>query len=88
MSRIIVRKRAVRYLQRLPKPQKERVKTALRELENKPLEFPGIKQMLGEWAGWHRIRIGDMRVIFWFDEDEDIVYIDHIGYRGDVYKKR
>ncbi len=44
--------------------------------------------MLGEWAGWHRIRIGDMRVIFWFDEDEDIVYIDHIGYRGDVYKKR
>jgi len=87
MSRIIVHRRAARYLRKLPKSYKERIKKTLRQLENHPLEFPNIRQMLGEWAGYHRIRIGDIRVIFWFDESEDIVYIDHIGHRGDVYKK-
>lgn len=42
--------------------------------------------MLGEWAGYHRIRVGNIRIIFWFEKTEDIVYVDHIGRRGDVYK--
>ena len=41
--------------------------------------------MAGDWSGYYRIRIGSTRVIFWFDESEDILYIDHIGNRGDVY---
>ena len=27
-----------------------------------------------------------VHLIFWFDKTEDIVYVDHIGTRGDVYK--
>jgi len=42
--------------------------------------------MAGEWSGYHRLRIGKYRIIYWFDEKEDIVYVDHIGPRGDVYK--
>jgi len=49
--------------------------------------YPGVIQMAGEWTGYQRIRIGDLRVIFWYDEQEDIIYIDHIGPRGDIYKK-
>jgi mRNA interferase RelE/StbE len=30
--------------------------------------------------------VGKLRIIFWFDEKEDVVYVDHIGPRGDVYK--
>jgi mRNA interferase RelE/StbE len=43
--------------------------------------------MAGDWSGNYRIRVGSIRVIFWFDENEDIIYIDHIGSSGDVYKQ-
>jgi mRNA interferase RelE/StbE len=58
----------------------------LKQLENDPLDQPGIKHMVGEWAGYLRLRAGKLRIIYWFDETEDIVYVDHIGPRGDVYK--
>ncbi len=43
--------------------------------------------MAGEWTGYRRVRVGSWRVIYWFDELKDTVYVDHIGPRGDVYKK-
>jgi mRNA interferase RelE/StbE len=86
MSKVIVHRHAANYLQRLPKATKQRIKNILKELEEDPLDQPGIKHMVGEWAGYHRLRVGKLRIIYWFDETEDIVYVDHIGPRGDVYK--
>lgn len=42
--------------------------------------------MVGDWAGYRRVRVGNVRIIFWVDELKNIVYVDHIGPRGDVYK--
>jgi mRNA interferase RelE/StbE len=86
MSKVIVHNHAVKYLKRLPKETREQIKEILKQLENKPLEHSSIKQMYGEWAGYHRIRTGKFRIIFWYDPRNDIVYVDHIGPRGDVYK--
>jgi mRNA interferase RelE/StbE len=86
MGKVIVHRHAVNYLQRLPKATKQRIKNILKQLEKDPLDQPGIKHMVGEWAGYHRLRAGKLRIIYWFDENEDIVYVDHIGTRGDVYK--
>ena len=33
------------------------------------------------------MRIGDVRVILWIDRKLKTIYVDHIGSRGDVYKK-
>ena len=85
MSTVIVHRHAANYLKRLPKESEERIKDILKQLENNPLTYSGIKQMFGEWAGYHRIRAGKLRIIFWFDAKKDIVYVDHIGPRGDVY---
>lgn len=86
MFEVIVHKRAAQYLRKLPKPQKESIKKVLTELRTKPLQKFNIKQMLGEWKGYYRIRIGNIRVIFWIDQEENTIYIDHIGPRGNVYK--
>ena len=86
MSKVIVHRHAARYLQRLPSKSKDRIKAVLRQLAHNPLGHPDVIHMVGEWAGYHRIRVGKLRVIFWFDEKEDVVYVDHIGPRGDVYK--
>ena len=86
MSKVIVHRNAAKYLKRLPKETKDRIKEMLKQLEKNPLNYPGIKQMYGEWAGYQRIRLGKLRIIIWYDSKEDVVYIDHIGPRGDVYK--
>jgi len=86
MSKIIVHRRAANYLKKLPRDRKNRVKKAIEQVGKDLLGLPGVIQMAGEWAGYHRIRLGDIRIIFWYDEKNDIVYVDHIGPRGDIYK--
>ncbi len=86
MSKVIVHRHAVKYLKRLPKSTQQRIKTILKQLEADPLDQLGIKHMVGDWSGYHRLRAGKLRIIYWYDAKEDIVYVDHIGPRGDVYK--
>lgn len=86
MSKVVIHRNAAKYLKRLPEEARTRIKERLKELAQRPLDQPGVKRMLGEWAGYHRLRAGRFRVVFWFDERDDIVYVDHIGPRGDIYK--
>jgi mRNA interferase RelE/StbE len=87
MSKVVIHRRALRYLQRLPQPERERVRAALLRLAEDIVGNPGVIQMAGEWEGYQRIRVGNLRVIFWHDETDDIIYVDHIGPRGDIYKR-
>jgi len=87
MAKVIVHKRAAKYLQKLPKDQREKIKISLKHLENAQGDFLGIKHMAGEWSGYSRIRIGNFRIIFWFDKSQDTIFVDHIGPRGDIYNK-
>ena len=84
--KVVVHRRAARYLRRLPADQKERIKTRLRALAADPLDLPDVQEMKGRWAGYHRLRVGSRRVIFMVDDQDQVVYVDHIGPRGDVYK--
>lgn len=86
MADIVLHRRALRYLQRLPRPDQERVRTSLARLAVDVESYPGVIQMAGEWTGYRRIRLEELRVIFWYDEEIDTLYVDHIGPRGDVYK--
>lgn len=87
MYRIVVHKRAATCLRSLPAPDKERLKNALAVLANDPFTANDVKPMTGQWAGYHRLRQGNRRIVFQVDRDNRIVYIDHIGARGDVYKR-
>ena len=84
---VIVHKRVVRYLQRLSAIQKERIKQSLKILEDGINTRKDIKQMVGDWKGYYRMRVGDIRIIFWIDQELKTIYIDHISSRGDIYKK-
>lgn len=84
--KVVVHRRAARYLRRLSADQKERIKSRLRELATDPMGSSGVREMKGRWEGHYRLRVGSRRVIFFVDDEEQIVYVDHIGPRGDVYK--
>ncbi|MFB3133661.1 MAG: type II toxin-antitoxin system RelE/ParE family toxin [Rhodothermales bacterium] len=86
MYRLVIHHRAARYLRRLPEEQQTRLKRMLEQLQNDPVNSPGLRKMVGDWQGYHRVRVGNFRVIFWIDEDEQVVYVDHMGPRGDIYK--
>jgi len=58
----------------------------LTDLAQNPEAMPGVKPMSGEWAGFFRLRHGDLRVIDLHDRANDTIVIAHVGPRGDVYK--
>ncbi len=86
MPKLVVHKRAARYLQRMDARIKAQLTAKLEELAKNPAAIPGVQPMAGEWAGHYRLRHGDLRVIYLHDRAEDTIVIAHIGPRGDVYK--
>jgi mRNA interferase RelE/StbE len=45
-----------------------------------------VKKMKGKWRGYHRIKIGKVRMILKVDFKERQILVDRIDYRGRVYK--
>ncbi|MEM8641150.1 MAG: hypothetical protein AAGG51_20395 [Cyanobacteria bacterium P01_G01_bin.54] len=52
-----------------------------------PTSELNIKQMKGDWQSFYRIRIGKIRIIFKIDEQNDILMIYDICFRGSAYTK-
>ena len=45
-----------------------------------------IKKMKGGWKGYHRVRIGKIRMILRIDFNKHVIFVDRIDFRGNVYK--
>jgi mRNA interferase RelE/StbE len=74
MYSVIIHRRAAHYLQKLTPDQQIRIKRALNEISHDPFGLPEIKNMLGDWAGYKRIKVASIRIIFWVDKVKKIVY--------------
>lgn len=74
-------KRAVKFISKQPKPQRERLFAAIYKLPHSG----DIKAMQG-YAGYFRLRVGNYRIIYTVDNDVLTVRVIEIGNRGDVYK--
>ena len=75
--------KAFKNLERLNQPMRERIKAALKKLEQEPPQGD-IKAMAGQEG--FRLRVGGYRILFSVKNDT-IVVVD-IGPRGQVYKGR
>jgi len=84
MFTVKVSKQAVKFIKKLNEPQLSRVKSKIKLLENWPVEMD-VKAMKGNYKGYFRLRIGDVRVIFYPDSKTNVIFVDAIGFRGDVY---
>jgi len=46
-----------------------------------------LKSLQGDKKGYYRIRVGNIRIIFSFLENQLVVVsVENIGFRGDIYK--
>lgn len=82
MYQIVVKKRAKKFIDKLPMNEKRRVVAAIELL-------PGgtdIKALQGkENKGLFRLRVGEYRIIFSVDHGKLVVYVIDAGNRGQIY---
>ena len=80
-------KRAVKYIESLDKPTKQRIKAGIEGLTETPPKGD-IKTMQGYSDGRKRLRIGKYRIIYNYGKDGEIevLYIMNVETRGDIYK--
>jgi len=45
-----------------------------------------LKELVGDWEGYYRLRKGRLRIIFEVNKNEKVLFIEKIDFRGDVYK--
>lgn len=82
MYRIIIKKRAKKFIDKLPANERRRVALAIQQLPN----GEDIKKLKGH-SDLLRLRVGDYRIIFSVDNGELIVYVIDAGNRGEIYRK-
>lgn len=82
MYRIIIKKRAKKFIDKLPKNERLRIALAIEMLP----EGEDIKKLK-----WHdnllRLRVGDYRIIYTVDHGELIVMVIDAGNRGEIYNR-
>ena len=82
MYRIIVKKPAKKFIDRLPKNEKQRIVDAIERLP----EGEDIKPMK-EHSGMLRLRVGEYRILCSVDHDVLTVYVLDAGNRGEIDRR-
>lgn len=87
MVKIEFSKKAAKYISRLDKSTKERIKAGIDGLTDKPPKGD-IKPLQGYKDDRKRLRIGKYRIIYNYlrNGDIEILYIFDADSRGDIYK--
>lgn len=82
MYKIIIKKKAKKFIDNLPKNERLRVAKAIEMLPN----GEDIKKLKGH-NNLLRLRVGDYRIIYTVENGELIVYVIDAGNRGQIYNK-
>lgn len=83
-NRILISKSALKELKSVPEIERKSIKDRISKLAFFPLIRLDIKKLRGQQKVY-RLRVGDYRVIFEYDEEERLVKILKVGKRGSVY---
>lgn len=79
--KIIIQKAAEKFLKKQSRKIQERLLAAIYKLP----EGTDIKKLQG--YDMYRMRVGNMRILYTVDEVIQIISVENIDNRGDVYKK-
>lgn len=82
MYRVVLKKRAKKFIDKLSKSEKIRIVSAIEQLP----DGEDIKKLKGH-SDLLRLRVGDYRIIYTVDNGEYVVIVIDVGNRGDIYKK-
>lgn len=81
MYKIIIKKKAKKFIDKLPKNERLRIAKAIESLPN----GEDIKKLKG-YTDLLRLRVGDYRIIYTVNHGELVVIVIDAGNRGQIYK--
>ena len=84
--RVAIAPAAQRELSKLPRNGRERIDERIRGLAENPRP-PGSKKLEGA-DDFHRIRVGEYRIVYQIKDKELLVIVVRIGHRREVYRSR
>lgn len=82
MYQIIIKKKAKKFIDKLPLNEKKRLVSAIENLPN----GEDIKRLKG-YSDLLRLRVGEYRIIYTVDNGKLTVYVIDAGNRGEIYKR-
>lgn len=82
MYKIVIKKKAKKFIDKLPKNERLRVVKAIESLPN----GEDIKKLKGH-DDLLRLRVGDYRIIYTVEHGELVVIVIDAGNRGEIYNK-
>lgn len=80
MYKIVIQKKAKKFIDKLPKNEKIRIVRAIEQLPN----GEDIKKLKGH-NDLLRLRVGDYRIIYTVNHGELVVIVIDAGNRGEIY---
>lgn len=82
MYKIVIQKKAKKFIDKLPRNEKIRIVRAIEQLPN----GEDIKKLKGH-NDLLRLRVGDYRIIYTVNHGELVIIIIDAGNRGEIYNK-
>ena len=82
--RIEVKKSAAKALKKIPKADRKRIVDKIDDLVENP-DGPETIKMKGD-NPFHRVRVGDYRIVYEIQNDVLLVLIVKIGHRKEIYR--
>lgn len=82
MYKIVIKKKAKKFIDKLPKNERFRVAKAIATLP----DGEDIKKLKGH-NDLLRLRVGDYRIIYTVNHGELVVLVIDVGNRGEIYNK-
>jgi mRNA interferase RelE/StbE len=86
MYEIVLTREAQKDYRKLTKSVARRVNQCLDNLVENPLQYPQAIPLKGKFAGFYRWRVGDWRVVYEVNTDEQVVTVLQIAHRSKVYE--
>jgi mRNA interferase RelE/StbE len=83
--RIEFKRSAAKALKEIPKRDRKRIRDKI-DILSENLPDPKTTKMKGD-NPFHRIRVGDYRIIYEILEDILVILVLKVGHRKDIYKK-
>ncbi|AAB90153.1 type II toxin-antitoxin system RelE family toxin [Archaeoglobus fulgidus] len=84
-------KKAIKFLEKLDEGKRSILLSKIQELVNSlesgvlPIQRMDIKRLKGVWDGFLRLRVGEVRIIFKINVEDETIFIYSIHFREKVY---
>lgn len=82
MYKIVIKKKAKKFIDKLPQPDRKRVALAIRQLP----DGEDIKKLRGH-DELFRLRVGKYRIIYTVDNGQFVIIVIDANNRGDIYRR-